>query len=661
MAVQTSKSFMLRPRQLGSTVGWMLVDMAMIFLAYLATLSIRTVKNPFDYGEYATSVHFIACSAFCIIVFFYIFGGYHRIWSMTSGHDITVIIKAFAFAVTLIGIVDLMSVERPLPLTVVVVGNFVAFGLMAGVRYRMRLVRGFSWRWNVLLGGKWPNAISETRVLIVGAGDSGQLLALRLKHYLPKTDQNYRIVGLVDDDKRKLGMFVEGCPILGTRVDIPDLVEGYEVEEIVIAIHNLGGADLRDILSYCNRTKALIKVMPDMTGFMSANDGGMLLRDLKPEDLTGRTAVGRFEGINLGLITNKITLVTGAAGSIGSELCRQLCINNAQRLILLDNNESALYELQNELKATYPGMENRIDWILADISIRESLKVAFTQFHPQIVFHAAAYKHVPVMERYPHDALRVNIGGTYNLIELAQDFEVERFVLISTDKAVDPSCVMGASKRICELLQRALPQRRASKALFTSVRFGNVLGSRGSVVPIFNEQIDRGGPVKVTEKEMRRYFMSIPEAANLVVHAACLTQGDDIFMLKMGEEVRIYDLAERLIRLRGLRPGKDIEIKIVGARPGEKMAEQLHSDGEMPLDTIHPNIMKVMDKENTFDAVSFLNRVDSIMRHGFAPDRVALDQLRDVISTPIPAPRPAERETQEVPIPQGLAAASASV
>jgi FlaA1/EpsC-like NDP-sugar epimerase len=340
--------------------------------------------------------------------------------------------------------------------------------------------------------------------------------------------------------------------------------------------------------------------------------------------------VGWHEDVDVSAVSHKVVLVTGAAGSIGSELCRQILLYSPVKLILLDNNESGLHDLITEL-STEPFV-SRLQPFLADITNRKMVSHLFETYRPQIVFHSAAYKHVPMLEYFPDEAVRVNIGGTYQLAELARDYKVERFVLISTDKAVHPSSVMGASKRICELLMHAFSEQGNHKTLFTSVRFGNVLGSRGSVVPTFDRQIDAGGPITVTDPEMTRYFMTIPEAVNLVIHAACLTRGDDLFMLRMGEVVRIVDLAERMIRLRGLVPYKDIAIKNVGLRPGEKLHEELRSDDEEEILTLHPHIVELVRSKNGLQPESFSQRLSQLCHKGLDPGHSPLDQLREIIS-----------------------------
>ncbi|MFN8452998.1 MAG: SDR family NAD(P)-dependent oxidoreductase, partial [Anaerolineae bacterium] len=371
--------------------------------------------------------------------------------------------------------IDLLVVlalpNAPLPLPVVLVGNLLALVGFVAFRYRSRLASSLLWRWKAVVLREFPKL--RTRVLIIGAGESGQTLAWRLKHRF--SNGNYQVVGFIDDDPDKQNMYVEGCRVIGTRKDIVRLAEALNVDIIVVAVHNITGRDFRDVLTACENTSALIKVVPHLeAALINTKESASLLRDVQAEDLIGRSPVSRHEGVDLSAVMNKVILITGAAGSIGSELCRQIMQYNPTKAILLDNNESGLHDLVTELRARHPEVD--FEPALVDIWSRSSLRALYERHHPQIVFHAAAYKHVPMLELYPLEALRVNIGGTRNVAELARDFQVERFVLISTDKAVNPTSIMGASKRICELLLLGLAQRADCRTLFSSVRFGNVLG-----------------------------------------------------------------------------------------------------------------------------------------------------------------------------------------
>lgn len=601
-------------------------DALILILAYLATYAIRieTFPTSLTYEE----VVFLFAAALATVFALFLFGGYQRIWSKTSGHDVQVIVSAAAVSTAALGTLDFFLRPRPFPLSVVLFGSLIAMTGFVAVRYRSRLISGLSWRWRAVWHLEFPE--TTARVLIVGAGDSGQITAMRLKHRAPENFKGVKIVGFVDDDPLKQRMIVEGCRVLGTHADIPDLVEKHRVDLIIVAIHNIDGPGFRDILCYCERTTARIKIVPDVFAVLNGASGAQPLRDVQAEDLLGRQAIGWHEAVDAASISNKVVLVTGAAGSIGSELCRQLLAYHPVKLLMLDNNESGLHDLVTELKTEQT--KDILVPFLADITNRQTLIRLFEDYRPQVVFHSAAYKHVPVLEDYPNEAVRVNIGGTQQVAGLARDYGTQRFVLISTDKAVNPTCVMGASKRVCELLMHALANQGGSHTLFTSVRFGNVLGSRGSVVPTFNRQIDAGGPLTVTDPEMTRYFMTIPEAVNLVIHAACLTRGDDLFMLRMGEVVRIVELAERMIRLRGLVPYKDIPITFVGVRSGEKLHEELHSDAEKSIPTIHPYIVELVSLRNGLQPVSFSDTLNKLFRTGLDENQDALAQLQAVIA-----------------------------
>jgi FlaA1/EpsC-like NDP-sugar epimerase len=581
-------------------------DIVIVLVAYFAVYSVRTVSTSLSD---LNAIPFMIFVVSIMIAALYLFGSYHRIWSHSSGHEITLIFNAVAVVTLIIVFVALILPTRPVPLSVIVVANALATSGFIAVRYRSRLITGASWRWKAIWKHEFPDKTKETCVLIVGAGESGQTLAWRLKHRFE--GHHYRIVGFVDDDKNKQHMFIEGCQVLGTRCDIVAIAERQHVDLIVVAVHNISGADFREIVGECEKTKALIKVVPNILRLMNATNSGALLRDLEPEDLIGRKPITRSKNVDLSAITYKTILITGAAGSIGSELSRQIVEYEPTKVVLLDNNESGLHDLVTEIHTRCPEID--LTAVLADITVAEVVEDIFEQYRPQVVFHAAAYKHVPMLQYYPREALRVNIHGTLNVAKYAGEFGTERFVLISTDKAVNPTSVMGASKRVGELFLHALSVQGKYQTLYTSVRFGNVLGSRGSVIPTFTRQIESGGPVTVTHPDMTRYFMSIPEAVNLIIHAACLTNGDGIYMLKMGEVVKIVELAERMIRMRGLRPYKDIDIQFTGIRPGEKMHEELHDQSELPIETIHPSIVRLKLWADQFDAQVFLADLHQVM------------------------------------------------
>jgi FlaA1/EpsC-like NDP-sugar epimerase len=380
---------------------------------------------------------------------------------------------------------------------------------------------------------------------------------------------------------------------------------------VIIAIHKIGGPRLRDILSLCLSTRARVKILPDFLGTIEQSNGVLPLRDIQPEDLLGRELCAVDEAACGQIIAGEVVMVTGAAGSIGSELCRQVLALKPRTLLMLDNNETGLHDLLISLQL---GDNHQVLPIVADVTNHARLDAVFARYRPQVVFHVAAYKHVPMMEHHPDEAVRVNVMGTAIVSDLAAQYRVERFVFISTDKAVNPSSIMGATKRVGELLMLAnAEQSRAGRrhTQFTAVRFGNVLGSRGSVVPTFVRQIEQGGPLTITHPEMTRFFISISEAVSLVIQAATMTEGGDIFMLDMGQPIRIEDLAHKMIRLRGLRPGQDIAIAYSGVRPGEKLHEELIASDEQQLSTMHPKLFRIrsstmLDLANLSDQVSHL-------------------------------------------------------
>ncbi len=599
-------------------------DALLVLAAFISVYSVRVASLPRIVEQ--TSLEFWALVVGVTWVALYMAGAYHRIWSHTSGHEVVVIIRGVMLSTAVLVTLALLFDPRPIPLSVILIGNMLALTGFVALRYQSRLVSGLVWRWDAIWHYQFPE--KETRVLIIGAGEAGQTTAWRLKHRFNDGVSGYKVAGFVDDDPVKQNLYVEGSPVLGGRHDLPALVEQHNIELIVVAVHRIEGPDLREILSYCEQTAAQIKIVPDVYSLIQDRRNAPLLRDLQPEDLLGRPAISWHQAVDSAPVEGKVIMVTGAAGSIGSELSRQLLNYAPRQLILLDNNESGLHDLITELKLTATG-DSLVPY-LADITNRATMEQVFRRYRPQVVFHSAAYKHVPMLQHYPQEAINVNIGGTLHVAELARDYGVERFVLISTDKAVSPSSVMGASKLICEQIVHGLAQQANNHTLFAAVRFGNVLGSRGSVVPLFSRQIDAGGPVTVTDKDMTRFFMTIPEAANLVIHAACLTTGDTLFMLRMGEDVRIVELAERMIRLRGLRPYIDVAIEFVGRRPGEKLHEKLYDDHEEIVPTVHPGIVQLVNHHYNGTPAAFWHRLKSVLLDDAIHEHDALGQLQAI-------------------------------
>jgi len=428
-----------------------------------------------------------------------------------------------------------------------------------------------------------PRLKSGPRTLVVGAGEAGN----QLLHEIRKSPKaNYNVLGFVDDDPQKADMLLGGIKVLGNTKQLSRLAEDLNIEMIIIAIPSAQGRDVRSIIRRCENANVRFKILPGISDLISGKVEVSQIKDVEIDDLLGREPVKLDERSISRYLEGKRVLVTGAGGSIGSEICRQVAKFAPRKIILLDSAETPLFHIERELVGTHPNL--MLVPVIADIRNRERLECLFDEFAPEVVFHAAAYKHVPMMEYNPVEAVTNNIGGTRNLAEMADRFGVHDFVMISTDKAVNPTNVMGASKRAAECFIQVLSAKSTTK--FSTVRFGNVLGSNGSVIPMFMEQIKKGGPVTVTDPKVVRYFMTIPEASQLVLQAACLGRSGEIFVLDMGEPMPILELAEELIRLSGFEPYEDIDIVFTGLRPGEKLFEELLISGENVLQTSHEKI-----------------------------------------------------------------------
>lgn len=495
----------------------------------------------------------------CIKMFFLgCFGLYSGLWRYASIDDIWGIIKAHVLSILcFIPAVAFFYTFAGFPRSIFALDFILSFCLVAGIRFATRLFR------------EKFRPVSEKkqrRAIIVGAGEAGVII-LREACRNPKA--NIKIIGFIDDNRSKRNLRIQGVSILGTCNDISSVVDKYGIDEIIIAIPSANGEVIRGIISNCQIPSVKIRIVP---GLQKILNGDLVVkpRDVKPEDLLGRETVSINEKEIKGYLSGKVVLVTGAGGSIGSSLCRQIANFSPKEILLFDHNENDVYYLGIEFLTKYPHIKFRT--IIGDIKDIGLLKRTFSSYRPQVVFHAAAHKHVPLMEENPVAAVKNNIIGSRNLIYAADHYKVEKFIFISTDKAVNPTSVMGITKRIAEMILQS--KSKMSKVEFMAVRFGNVLGSDGSVVPLFKRQIEEGGPVTLTHPEVKRYFMSINEASQLVLQAGAMGSAGEIFILDMGEQIKILDLAKELIALHGLKLEEDIKIKFIGLRPGEKLFEE---------------------------------------------------------------------------------------
>lgn len=569
--------FLRRPVQFLADVAILCVA---FFLAYLPSLNIQLGEFYFDAA--INQLPFVVLIQFSSL---FLVGAYSIIWRYVSLEDIKAFLKAAVISGAILIAVRLLlpftDFNRwQVPISVISIDTLLAFGGLLGLRilrrfaYELREKRNFT-------GVK--RRIKRKATLFVGAGRIG---AIAVKDVLGRADTEFEVRGFVDDDRHKKGGSVGGVKVLGTTDDMARLVDELNIEQVVIAIDQAQGKEIRRILDICREIPVKARIVPSFHEIVHGRVQITRIRDVEIEDLLGREPI-QLDDKNLHeFLTDKVVMVTGAGGSIGAELVRQVAEFNPKLLLLVERAEFMLFQIEREMVKDFS--ETKFLPLLADIGDAPRMREIFAEYRPQVVFHAAAHKHVPLMETNPTEAIKNNVFATKLIGEIAGEFAVKDFVLISTDKAVNPTSIMGASKRIAEIVLQNLNQIYPTN--FMAVRFGNVLGSAGSVVPIFREQIRKGEPITVTDKEMTRYFMTIPEASQLVLQAGALGKGGEIFILDMGEPIKILDLAEDMIRLSGLEPYEDIDIVFTGIRNGEKLFEELEITGENLLKTEHPKI-----------------------------------------------------------------------
>lgn len=552
----------------------------------------------------------------------HIFKTYKNITRYENGNDYLVYVLACLIAYTVITIIKITCDINMVSPRINMIAALIIVTTIIGYRVVLRLI---------LTEGYKSSEDNENNgnknVLIIGAGDATRILLRTLRTTMKDT---YNVVGLIDDNTNKVNYAISGKRILGTRYDIPRICKEKQVEAILFTISNITNQDRKDILKICQETGCKVRILPGTADLIRNKNLMDSFRDVEIEDLLGRDPI-QLDNQNIGkLIENKVVLITGGGGSIGSELCRQIIKYNPEKLVMVDIYENTLYDIEQELKSNYPDIE--IDAIVASVREKERLNEIFEKFRPYLVFHAAAHKHVPLMETSPLEAIKNNVFGTYNVVNCANEYEVKRCILISTDKAVNPTNIMGATKRLCEMIVQA--KDKVSKTEYAAVRFGNVLGSNGSVVPLFKKQIANGGPVTVTHKDITRFFMTIPEAVSLVLQAMSYAEGGEIFVLDMGEPVKIYDMACNLIKLSGLEPNVDVQIKVTGLRPGEKLYEELLMSEEGLTQTEHDKIHVAKPMNIDMNMIEDkLKELDNLLQHCNNEQK---DEIKKVIKEVVP-------------------------
>ena len=554
-----------------------IMDVIIIATAYfIAEMIIYDRLDIFFSGDIAVYLT-IAIAIITYSSILHIFKTYKNITRYENGNDYLVYVLACLLSYAIIMTIKTIFNAYLVEMRINMVAALIIVTALIGYRVVIRLIL------NTGHDDKVKTDNNRKNVLIIGAGDAARTVIRTIKISMKNT---YHIVGLIDDNINKVDYAISGKRILGTRYDIPKVCNKYKIDIIFFTISNISSKDRKEILEICQETQTKVRILPGTADLIENKNLMSNFRDIEIEDLLGRDPI-KLDNKKIGeLIEKKVVLITGGGGSIGSEICRQVMKYDPENLVIVDIYENNLYDIEQELKMNYP--DKNITAIVASVRDRKRLNEIFEEYKPYLVFHAAAHKHVPLMETSPLEAIKNNVFGTYNVVNCADEYNVKRFILISTDKAVNPTNIMGATKRLCEMIVQA--KNKVSKTEYAAVRFGNVLGSNGSVVPLFKKQIASGGPVTVTHKDITRFFMTIPEAVSLVLQAMSYAKGGEIFVLDMGEPVKIYDMAVNLIKLSGLEPNVDVEIKFTGLRPGEKLYEEILMDEEGLQATKHDKI-----------------------------------------------------------------------
>ncbi len=593
-------------------LAYALTDVACVVVAWILSATIAS----FPFVENGALAYLIIATALVLVCNF-VLRVYFIMWHYAGISSVIRLLGACAVYGVYVVIVSVIVESARIEWAIINAGSFLIF--TAGVRYAIKLVYGIIDRKKINLA-----KANRKKVMIVGAGSAGSVLINEMN----LSERTQRIPAcVIDDDKNKIGRYVNGVKVVGDTSKIVYFAEKFAVEEIIIAMPSVNKSIINKIVAECQKTKKTVKILPGIYQFAN---GQVQVSNIKPvsiTDLLGREQIKVNLNEIMGYIEGKTIMVTGGGGSIGSELCRQIAEHNPKELIILDIYENNAYDIQQELIRKLPNLKLTV--LIASVRDESKIDKVFNDYKPQIVFHAAAHKHVPLMEISPNEAVKNNVGGTYNVAKTAGKYGVERFILISTDKAVNPTNIMGATKRICEMIIQTMDKKYDTD--FVAVRFGNVLDSNGSVVPLFKKQIEEGGPVTVTHKDIVRYFMTIPEAVSLVLQAGAYAKGGEIFVLDMGEQVKIYDLAVKMIKLSGYEPFKDVDIKITGLRPGEKLYEERLMDEEGLSRTENKKIS--IGKPLEIDAEQLYSKIEELLEEAKKETERMKDLVFDLVPT----------------------------
>lgn len=598
----------------------MVSDLVAIMVASVLSLYVRYDFKFMDVprGFWLAVLEAYIYNAIIVVAVFAIFKLYNSVWRYASDTELVNIAIAVVICSAMQPVIFWLEDVR-LPMSYPFFYGFFLLIFTSAVRFSYRILRMFQNRRLNHFGGT-----ARINCMIVGAGAAGNAI---LKEIESSSYLSIHVACAIDDNPGCHGKYLRGVPIVGDRDSIPDNVEKYIIDEIIIAIPSANRQELKPILEICKETGCKLRILPGMYQIINGDVNVSKLREVQIEDLLGRDPIEVNVNEIIGYVSGKTVLVTGGGGSIGSELCRQIAQHEPKRLVILDIYENNAYEIQQELKQKYP----ELDMVVLIASVRNTARIdeIFRVYRPDIVYHAAAHKHVPLMEDSPNEAIKNNVFGTLKVATAADRYGTKRFVLISTDKAVNPTNIMGASKRICEMVIQNL--NRKSKTEYVAVRFGNVLGSNGSVIPLFKKQIEMGGPVTVTSPDIIRYFMTIPEAVSLVLQAGAYARGGEIFVLDMGEPMKIVDLATNLIKLSGYRVGEDIKIEFIGLRPGEKMYEELLMNEEGLQETA--NKMIYIGKPIEYDAEAFEEQLEKLRQASLDEESDIRETVREIVPT----------------------------